>query len=157
MDLQQKFSSKNCRSTGQRSRRKVRALVSVFINHRFLLVKSQLDYILDKEGPREAMAALQTLPVDMPDAYAELLGRIEKTNRKRTAVRVLSWLFHARQPMNIDEIREVISIETQPPDTHLDPNYFINPTQIIHSCQGLVELDHTNKVIQFTHYTVQEF
>ena len=57
---------------------------------RFLLVKFQLDYVLDMEEPRDAIEALSTLPKDMPDAYNEVLTRIGKTKGKRTAIKVLS-------------------------------------------------------------------
>ena len=120
-------------------------------------MKFQLDYILEKENPRDAIEALDTLPKDMPDAYKEVLTRIDKIKGKHTALKVLSWLFHAQRPMTIDEIREVLSIRTRPPDTKLYPQYFIDPVQIIHYCQGLVELDHNSGIIRFTHYTVQEF
>ena len=125
--------------------------------HRFLLVKFQLDYILDQEKPRDAIKALDTLPTDMETAYKEVLVRIDKTKGKDTALQILSWLFHAQRPLHMDELQEVLSIETQPPDTELYPEYFIDPVQIIHYCQGLVEFDENSGIVRFTHYTVQEF
>ena len=123
--------------------------------YRFLLVKFQLDYILDKEEPRDAIEALGTLPKDMSAAYEEVLARIDKIKGKDTALKILSWLFHAQRPLKMYEIQEVLSIRIQ--DTKLYPEYFIDPVQIIHYCQGLVELDHTSQIIRFTHYTVQDF
>jgi ankyrin repeat domain-containing protein 50 len=152
------FSTTNYRSFSERCRRKVCLFVSLFADqHRFLLVKVQLDYILDKEKPRDAIEALDTLPKDLSDAYREVLIRINETKGEDTAWEILSWLFHAQRPLKMGEIREVLSIRIQPPDTELHPEDFINEDQIIHYCQGLVELDLTSEIIRFTHYTVQEF
>ena len=129
----------------------------MLINYRFLLVKFQLDYILEKPGPREAIKALNTLPKDIENAYKEVLDRIENTNGKDIALKVLSWLFHARRPLKMVELQEVLSIETHPPDIDLYTEYFIDPLEVIHYCQGLVELAQNNEIMRFTHYTVQEF
>lgn len=118
-------------------------------------MKFHLDYILEKEDPRDAIEALDTLPKDIPDAYKEVLLRIDKIKGKQTALKVLSWLFYAQRPMTIDEIREVLSIRLS--DTKLCAQYFINPVQIIHYCQGLVGLDYNNGIIRFTHCTVREY
>ena len=72
-------------------------------------------------------------------------------------MKVLSWLFYAQQPLKMDEIREILSIRIDPPDSQLHPEYFVSPSQVINSCQGLVELDGDSGILQFTHYTVQEF
>ena len=113
--------------------------------------------MLRQERPRDAIKALNTLPKDMSDAYTEVLARIDKNLGRDTALQVLSWIFHAQRPLQMAEIRELLSIETQSPDTELYPEYFIDPIQIIRYCQGLVELDHHSGIIRFTHYTVQEF
>src|SRR5436190_22698925 len=107
------------RSTG--SKRKGKVSCSFFRSfltniNRFLLVKFQLDYILDKEKPRDAIKALETLPTDMESAYHEVLLRIEKDKSKETALQILSWLFHTQRPLHMNELREVLSIETCPPD-----------------------------------------
>jgi hypothetical protein len=125
--------------------------------YRFLLAKFQLDYILNKETPREAIKALDTLPTDMVEAYREVLNRIDKIKGNRIAFQVLSWLFYAQRHLKMNEIREAISVETNPPDSQLYPEYFLNPDQVIHCCQGLVELDKKSEIVWFTHYTVQEF
>src|SRR5437762_3072287 len=148
------------RSTG--SKRKGKVSYSFFRSfltniNRFLLVKFQLDYILDKEKPRDAIKALDTLPTDMESAYQEVLIRIDKVKGTDTARQILSWLFHAQRPLHIDELREVLSIETQPPDTELFPKYFISPILLIHFCQSLIEFDENSGIVRFTHYTVEEF
>lgn len=116
-----------------------------------------MEYVLDKEEPRDAIEALQTLPKDMTDAYMEVLIRINNTKAKSIALKVLSWLFYTQRPLKMDEIQEILSIRIDPPDSILYPEYFISPNQVINSCQGLVELDHDSGILQFTHYTVQEF
>src|SRR5271163_2873649 len=93
----------------------------------------------------------------MSGAYEEVLARIDDTKGKDTALQVLSYLFHAQRPLKMEELREILSIRTQPPDKDLYPEYFIDPVLIVHYCQGLVELDHDSGIVRFTHYTVQEF
>src|ERR1700736_5462772 len=124
---------------------------------RFLLVKFQLDYVIKKESPRAAIKALDSLPTDMNAAYIEVLDRIERANAQETALKILSWLFHARRSLRMEELQEVLSIETDPPDTELMPEFFLAPERIIKACQGLVESDETNGIVRFTHYSVQEF
>ena len=90
-------------------------------------------------------------------AYREVLDRIDQAEGKETALQILSWLFHAQRPLQMDELREILSIETQPPDTELYPDFLFDPVQIIHCCQSLVEFDKSSGIVRFTHYTVQEF
>ena len=116
-----------------------------------------MDYILEKEKPRDAIKALESLPKNMADAYEEVLFRIDQHRGKHTALQVLSWLFYAQRPLTLEEIQEVLSIEIKPPDTDLYSEYFMDPAHIIHCCQGLVEVEDNSKIIRFTHYTVQEF
>src|SRR5271169_304032 len=125
--------------------------------NRFLLVKFQLDYILDKVNPRDAIKALQTLPVDMESAYHDVLDRIDKEKGKAMALEILSWLFYARRPLHMDELREVLSIQVSPPDTELCPDLYVSRDLLIHSCQGLIEFHESSEIIRFTHYTVEEF
>src|SRR5438876_473958 len=103
------------------------------------------------------MNALSSLPKDMPEAYKEVLNRIKKVKGEKTALQVLSWLFHAQRPLKMGELLEALSIKTDPPDKDLNPEYFLDPVLILNYCQGLVELDHSSQIIRFTHYTVQEF
>lgn len=124
---------------------------------RFLLVKFQSDYVLRHHKPRNAMKSLDTLPADLSSAYREVLDIIDQLEGKETALRILSWLFHAQRLLLMNEPREVLSIETQLPDTELYPEFFFDPVQIIHCCQSLLEFDKSSGIVRFTHYTVQEF
>src|SRR6266496_3859723 len=82
------------------------ALVQNVLTYRFLLVKFQLDYILDFPEAQDAVEALESLPTDMESAYREIMKRIENAKTKTLSLKVLSWVLHARRPLRIDELRE---------------------------------------------------
>lgn len=103
------------------------------------------------------MKALESVPKDMESAYNEVLDRIDKANGKETARQIFSWIYHEQRPLHMDELQEVLSIETRPPDAKLIPKYFLSPVLIIQYCQSLVEFDKNSGIVRFTHYTFEEF
>ena len=135
------------------------SLTAELLSHcRFLLAKFQLDHVLSHEDPRNAINSLDNLPTDMESAYGDTLDRIEKDKARTTALKVLSWVYHARRHLRLCELVEVITIQTRPPDKALDPDYFTNPPEsLVQTCQGLVEFDQGSEIVRFTHFTVQEF
>ena len=129
--------------------------VTAVSDSRFLLARFQLDYVLRHRNPRNAIDALEKLPKDMPSAYKDTLGRIERA-QNANALTVLSWLYHALHPLRRCELVEIISMK--PGDRDLNPDYFCNsPELLAQACQALVEYDKSSDIVKFTHFTVQEF
>jgi hypothetical protein len=119
-----------------------------------LLTKFQLDYILDFPEPQDALDAFEDLTVNMHDVYRQVFNRIGKSKAKTTVIKVVSWLFHARRPLHIDELREAISIrirQTKP------AKLFLHQELLVQYCQGLVTVDEESSIVRFTHSTVREY
>ena len=100
------------------------------------------------------MEAVDSPPLDLYTAYSETIDRIEKAGSKSTAIKILSWLFHARRPIHMDEVREIVSVRIQ--DSDLVTDFLDRKDLLIQSCQGLVAFDERSGILRFTHYTVQE-
>jgi len=96
------------------------------ILYRFLLTKLQLEYILDNRVAREPIKAFETLPADVKNAYSEELVCVTRAGGRNIAIKILSWLFHARRQLKVHELQEAILIETCPldsDDSHLSPEH----------------------------------
>jgi Ankyrin repeats (3 copies) len=99
--------------------------------------------------------ALRSVPTDVPDAYEEILVRIENAQHKDVALEILSWLYYARRPLLMDELREILSV--RPGDSDISPDYLDSPEQVIQYCQSLILFEEESGIVRFSHYTVEEF
>jgi ankyrin repeat protein len=121
----------------------------------FLLVRYQLDHILGVDDPQDALTALEHLPTDLSSAYSKILDRIQAKNSLDAAFRIFSWLYHAREPFRMDELREALSI--QKGNTKLNPKLFIDGKTLLRRCEGLVLHDTMSDEVRFAHFTVFEY
>ena len=117
------------------------------------MVELQINYVLSKKEPRKRDIALRSLPRNIPEAYEEVLGRIGK-DTDHLVFRILSWIFHSKGFLRMEELQEALSIEMK--DTQLDPRYFLDPKFIVESCKSLVTHE-ANGISRFTHHTVQSY
>ena len=78
------------------------------------------------------MDSLQFLPASVNATYRRLLDRISD---EEFVFKVLSWIYHARHPLSMSELREALNIE--PGDKTLNRN-LISAEALVESCQGLV-------------------
>lgn len=129
----------------------------MILKDRFRLVEFQLNYVLARTEPRKIMAALQSLPHDLPEAYKEVFKRIEMqgADRKDLVVKIISWIRYARRTLTMDELREAIA--TEPGDTDLDPDYLLAPGFIVEISESLISHDESSGYVGFSHFTVYEF
>lgn len=119
-------------------------------------MKFQLEYILDHENPRDAIEALKTLPTDLESTYQRIFDRIQaNATSKDITNKILSWLIYSQQPLQMDELREVLSI--RPGDKQLFPDLFMPPELILQFCHGFVEFDQESQIVRLAHYTVLQF
>jgi ankyrin repeat protein len=68
---------------------------------------------------------------------------------------VLSWLTYARRPLSAVMLRYALAI--QPQDDNFDEDALIHDETLLDVCAGLVIVDKDTNVIQFVHYTTQEY
>lgn len=99
--------------------------------------------------------ALKSVPTNVSDAYEDILVRIENAQHKDVTLEILSWLYYARRPLLMDELREILSV--RPGDTDLSPDYLDTPEQVVQYCQSLILFEQESGIVRFSHYTVEEF
>lgn len=125
------------------------------MGYRFRLVEFQLEYVLKQGTTRGIKAALENdLPKSLPDAYGKIMSQMTEGQKKRV-FEILSWIFHARRRLKIDELCEALSVENGCED--LDELLMPPTDSIIKQCESLVELDKVSQELRFTHQTVNEY
>ena len=97
--------------------------------------------------------AIKNLSADLDGAYGNVMKRIESRKSKQ-ALAVLSWIYRARCPLRMEELREALSVKSKQKD--LLKEALLPPSQVlIQICEGLIH--DMDGVIQFAHFTVPEF
>lgn len=101
--------------------------------------------------------ALKTLPADLIEAYKHTVTRIRAAgyHTSVTAIRTLTWIFHAARPLLIDEFLEALCVEERTADAHGESKLVVD--DVIRMCQSLVVYEESSGVIRFIHPTVQDF
>ena len=115
-------------------------------------MRFQLDFVLAAE-PSDSIESLNALPTEMESAYDLVMKRIEK-RRLSTVKKILSWLFHARRPLQRGELREAVAVRLGR-TTLSGP--LLRSDILVQYCQGLVTIDETTETVRFSHFTVKEF
>ena len=100
---------------------------------------------------------MKELPKALHEAYEAIWKRIsDQGDEDATLARqVLSWLTYARGPMTTDTLQQALAIG--PHDDDFDEDAVIHAESLVDVCAGLVVIDSYTKVIQYVHYTTQEF
>jgi hypothetical protein len=116
-----------------------------------------LNYVLARCEPRKIRAALKSLPRTLPDAYNDVFTRIERQgpDRKELVIKIVSWIFHARRPLKMAELREAIAVE--PGDTALDKDDLLGSGFVVEISESLISYDDVAGTVSFSHFTVHEF
>jgi ankyrin repeat protein len=119
------------------------------------LVEFQLRRVLAEKDPRKIEVALRSLPRGITDAYQEILERVVKEENSERVFKILSWVFHAKEPLLMDELREALSVE--PGDTELCRKYLPEPALLLDQCKSLITYDRISGIVRLTHTTVHQF
>jgi hypothetical protein len=70
-------------------------------------------------------------------------------------MQILTWIFHAARPLQMDELRIALDVEDEDPTIVDEPQ--LSNEDIIEMCQSLVVFEESSGVVRFVHPTVQEF
>lgn len=89
--------------------------------------------------------------------YGRVMNRIErqKPGLRTLAMKILSWLTHARRPLTISEVCEALA--TKPGKSALNNGDFPTSEDIISTCAGLVVVDDEGSILRLIHYTAQQY
>ena len=100
---------------------------------------------------------LNALPTGVYATYEDTIERIEEQPEGdcQLAKRALSYLFYARRPLNVEELRHALAVEAE--DTELDETAFPETEIILNSSAGLIRVDEKSGTARLVHYTLQEY
>lgn len=122
----------------------------------FLLARLYIESLTRMITLRKVKAALTTLPEGLENMYNDVLERIQgqDTQLASLAMNVLGWIYHAKRPLQVLELRHALAVE--PEDTFLDEDGLPEKDLLISVCGGLLSVQEGDTVT-FIHYTAQEY
>ena len=90
-------------------------------------------------------------------AYDDTLRRIQEQRPgfQQLAMGALAWITHAKRPLRTVELQVALAIEIGEPG--LDRDNIEKMERIISVCAGLVTIQEESEIVEFVHYTTQEY
>ena len=109
--------------------------------------------------------SVQSLPQELATAYEAEMTLIKRNAEDyEIAKRTLSWIYYAKRPLHMIELREAIAVDPiydiengDEECADLEPDSFTEPQVILDCCGSLVLWDQSTDAVGFSHYTVSEF
>ncbi|KAL0932846.1 ankyrin repeat protein [Colletotrichum truncatum] len=120
----------------------------------FRWVACQLDHLGECDSDQQCRDALKTLPPNLDETYARILERVPQS-KQRIVQLALHCIAYASVPLDIDELREILSVPE--PGTFLHPRSIIREEAITKYCSSLIRKSTDGKVFEFSHFSVQEY
>jgi hypothetical protein len=97
------------------------------------------------------------MPVEIFDLYETVMNRLfqSKADVQELALKTLSWVFYAKRPLKMVELREAVALEDDDCDLQEDD---LTPAEtLVEVCGSFVIYDKASGVVGFAHETVKEF
>jgi hypothetical protein len=124
-------------------------------NGMFLWVVLQIKTLCNMETDSDIRAALEDLPVDLFEMYSRILQKVHG-KRKTYQGQILRLVTSARQPLNVDEIREALSVV--PGHTDWTATNGINDIySTLATCGCLISIDEEEQTVRFVHPSVRDY
>lgn len=119
-----------------------------------------MDYLCQCNSDRDRREALKQLPPDLPSSYERILVRVNKSSKKnqRLVIRTLTWLLHAKMPLNTGELLQALAVEESESD--FDRSAMSTEEDLLHWCSSLIRrrtLSDSSPGLEFAHFTVKEY
>lgn len=116
-----------------------------------------MDSLVNQTSARNIYRALERLPEKLNDTFDDALDRAaaQPEEHSMLAAQVISWIFYAKRPLSVVELREALSVE--PGDTRLDRSGCHEVKLSLDVCCGLVSIDEEDNVIRLVHYSLQQY
>ncbi|KAF4627731.1 hypothetical protein G7Y89_g10420 [Cudoniella acicularis] len=123
----------------------------------FLLAHLQMDQLCRQSNLRAVRKMVSELPKGLSEFYKDALRRIEMQPEEDSelARRTLSYLFYARRPLNVEELRHLLGVEVG--DNELDPTAFPEIEIVLNVSAGLIRIDGKSNSVGLVHYSLQEY
>lgn len=118
----------------------------------------QIESICRENTDDSILKALEDLPKDLPATYRRILRRLRDSGSTdpHTGKRVFEIVSAARRPLNIEEVREAISIE--PGNATWDASKLVNDViKSLDACGSLIIIDEELSTVHFAHSSVRQY
>jgi len=108
----------------------------------------------------EQIDCLKTVPKGLYAAYHTVIDRID---RAKFAMRIITWIYRSPRILEMDELLEALVVgeysENANGDEELDEilEYMVTPNDIVIACKGLVLYEESSGSVRFSHETVKGF
>ena len=124
-----------------------------------------MDRVFSTRTVKGIKFALASMPQKIDELYKLTLERIQRQagDDGTLAMRILSWITHARRPLSVNELRHGLAVEYNNDEdidlnaTELDEDNLLQPESLVDVCAGLVIIDSASQIIRLVHYTTQEY
>ncbi|KAI5810722.1 hypothetical protein BZA77DRAFT_162921, partial [Pyronema omphalodes] len=136
----------------------------------FLLPALQIQTVLAGLTISERRAELLNMPTKLELAFASTITRIKDQQSKRShqALEILKWIFLAKRPLTVMELRHALSVRIDQPkmksgkvslayDQTLDWDNFLTEKSLIDWCLGLVIIDEETSTARLVHKSLNDY
>ena len=125
--------------------------------YRFLAAKLHMDSLSSKTNVKALKKAIETLPNTLDQLYEAAFRRIDAQSEddRAIAIRALSWVAYAFEPLKIHMLCEVLAIDSKANDLDFEASPPIN--LVLNACAGLLVMDKEIDTVRLVHYTAQDF
>lgn len=116
-----------------------------------------MNSLAKKHNRRDIRLALESLPKELDETYADSLQRIKDQDEydAQLAEKTLYWISFATRPLTVQEIQHALAVTAE--DTDFDGEALPHQDILVSVCAGLVTIDKESSVIRLVHYTAQEY
>ncbi|KAI5806030.1 hypothetical protein BZA77DRAFT_368299 [Pyronema omphalodes] len=135
----------------------------------FLLAALQIQTVLDETTIRRRRDALHNMPMKLETAFESTISRImnQKPQRSKQAMAVLKWVFLAKRPLTMIELRHALSVTIDPStiqagklaisyDQIVDWENFPSEKSLIDWCLGLIIIDEETSTVRLVHKSLHD-
>lgn len=124
---------------------------------RFLMIPFLLNHICGEVTEKGVKHALRNLPVGLDDSLKDTLTRMQLKGKVTymLALKTLAWVFYATRPLQVEELREALSIEEWSRERDFDD--CISEDVMLECCMGFIMIRSTDNTVHFSHSSVQHF
>lgn len=109
--------------------------------------------------------ALNTLPETLDDTYERIISKLDKEYEK-DALKILQWLCYSKRPMRLDEVVEVLAVDSVSDFRFRPEEMLLDPWDILTICSTLVNVTAagekgtstaTNQELRPAHFSEKEY
>ena len=119
-----------------------------------------MDSLLSKPTPGDIKKALKNMPRGiggLDTMHEQAMKRIKDQDEElqELAIKVLSWVTHAKRPLTILELQHALAVKDG--TVELDEDFVPEVEDLVSFCAGLVTVDEQSNLVRWIHYTTQEY